>query len=82
VGSLLDPENSSLVALRRMIEVAGPTLGVEVMTLGVHDAAEIERGIAAFAAQPNGGLIVLANPVTKLMPATEGPQQYGEVAMR
>jgi putative ABC transport system substrate-binding protein len=33
-------------------------------TLGVHDTAEIERSIATFAENPNGGLIVLANPVT------------------
>jgi ABC-type uncharacterized transport system substrate-binding protein len=37
---------------------------VQTAALGVHDAAEIERVITAFAEQPNGGLIVLANPVT------------------
>jgi|SRR5262249_10869132 len=29
-----------------------------------HDTAEIERGIATFSEQPNGGLIVLADPLT------------------
>src|SRR5262245_40343623 len=28
-----------------------------------HDTAEIERGIATFSEQPNGGLIVLADPL-------------------
>jgi ABC-type uncharacterized transport system substrate-binding protein len=37
---------------------------VEVTPAGVHDAAEIEHAIAAFAAQPNGGLIVLPSPPT------------------
>jgi putative ABC transport system substrate-binding protein len=64
VATLLQPENSSLAALGRAIEAAAPALGVQATALGVHDAAEIERGIAAFAQQPNGGLIVLANPVT------------------
>src|SRR5262249_28958904 len=64
VGSVLDPENSSLVALRRVIEDAALKLGVEAIAIGVHDATELEHGISAFAEQPNGGLIVLANPVT------------------
>ena len=34
-------------------------LALETTTIGVHTAAEIERGIAAFAGQPGGGLIVL-----------------------
>src|SRR5467141_3427992 len=35
-----------------------PSLGVEVGLIGVRDADEIERGIAAFARGSNGGLIV------------------------
>jgi putative ABC transport system substrate-binding protein len=64
VGILLQPENSSLAALRQVIEAAAPTLGVQATAIGVHGTAEIERGIAAFAEQPNGGLIVLADPLT------------------
>jgi putative tryptophan/tyrosine transport system substrate-binding protein len=37
---------------------------VQVTVLAVHDANEIERRISGFAGQQNGGLIVLANPVT------------------
>ncbi len=64
VGILLQPENSSLAALRQVIEMAAPTVGVRTSVLGVHNTAEIERGIAMFADQPNGGLIVLADPLT------------------
>jgi putative ABC transport system substrate-binding protein len=64
VGIVLDPENSSLAALRHAVESAAPALGVQVTALGVHDANEIEHRISGFAEQPNGGLIVLANPVT------------------
>jgi putative ABC transport system substrate-binding protein len=63
VGILLQP-NTSLVALQRVIEASAPTLGVQTSALGIHNADEIERSIAAFAEQPNGGLIILANPVT------------------
>jgi putative ABC transport system substrate-binding protein len=63
-GILLQPENSSLAALRQVIEAAAPKLGVQAIPIGVHDTAEIERGISAFAEQANGGLIVLADPLT------------------
>ena len=38
-----------------------PSLGIEVSLIGVRDAGEIERGIAAFARGSNGGLIVTGN---------------------
>jgi putative ABC transport system substrate-binding protein len=40
------------------IQAVAPLLTVEVTPLGLRDAAEIERGIGAFARTPNGGLIV------------------------
>jgi|GraSoi_2013_60cm_1033757.scaffolds.fasta_scaffold14695_2 putative ABC transport system substrate-binding protein len=40
------------------IQSMAPSLGVEVGLIGVRDADEIERGIAAFARGSNGGLIV------------------------
>jgi putative ABC transport system substrate-binding protein len=63
-GILLQPENSSLATLRQVIEAAAPKIGVQAIAIGVHDTAEIERGISAFAGQANGGLIVLADPLT------------------
>ena len=38
-----------------------PSFGVELSPIGVRDAGEIERAIAAFARAPNGGLIVTAS---------------------
>jgi putative ABC transport system substrate-binding protein len=64
VGIVLDPDNSSLAALRKAIEAAAPKLGVQTAALGVHAAADIDDIINEFAQQPNSGLIVLANPVT------------------
>jgi putative ABC transport system substrate-binding protein len=64
VGIVLDPDNSSLAALRKAIEEAAPRLGVQTAALSVHAAADIDNAINGFAQQPNSGLIVLANPVT------------------
>ena len=46
------------------IQGVAPSLGVEISPIGVRDASDIERGIAAFARQSNGGLITLGSPVT------------------
>jgi putative tryptophan/tyrosine transport system substrate-binding protein len=40
------------------IQAVAPSLRVEVTPLGRRDADEIERGITAFAREPNGGLII------------------------
>ena len=45
------------------IQNAAPSFGVEVSPLIIHDANDIERGIAAVASKPNGGLIVPATPL-------------------
>ena len=37
---------------------------MQLTPTGVRDATEIRRAIEAFAREPNGGLIVLPNPVT------------------
>ena len=46
------------------ISSAAPSLGVEVSPINVRDAPEIERGVAAFARFPNGGLIVTGSPLS------------------
>jgi putative ABC transport system substrate-binding protein len=43
------------------IQAAAPSFGVELRAIGVREANEIERDIAAFARYPNGGLIVTAS---------------------
>jgi putative tryptophan/tyrosine transport system substrate-binding protein len=46
------------------IQSAAPGFGVETVPISVRDASEIERGIAAFAAKPDGGLIITASAYT------------------
>jgi putative ABC transport system substrate-binding protein len=47
-----------------VIQAFAPSLGLEVSTINVVDAPEIDRAVMAFAREPNGGLIVTANPST------------------
>jgi putative tryptophan/tyrosine transport system substrate-binding protein len=63
VGFILHPETSANVGLLRAAEAAAPS-GIKLIALGVHDAAEIERAIATFAAEANGGLIVAPHAIT------------------
>jgi putative ABC transport system substrate-binding protein len=46
------------------IQGAAPSFGVQVSPVGVRDAGEIERAVAAFARGSNGGLIVLTTGLT------------------
>ena len=46
------------------IQTAAPSLGLEISPVNLRDAAEIERGVVAFARSPNGGLIVTASALT------------------
>jgi putative tryptophan/tyrosine transport system substrate-binding protein len=46
------------------IQAVSSSFGVELNPIGAHDAAEIERGIKAFARGPNDGLIVTASALT------------------
>jgi ABC-type uncharacterized transport system substrate-binding protein len=46
------------------IEATGPTLGMRVAARPARNAEEFERTISAFAAEPNGGLLVLLDFVT------------------
>jgi putative ABC transport system substrate-binding protein len=43
-----------------------PSLGVELRPIGVRDAPDIERGVADFAREPDGGLIVTTSRLTTL----------------
>ena len=60
---LRDPAIASGIGQFGAIQSVAPSLGVELSPVGVRDAGEIERGIAAFARAPNGGLIVTASPL-------------------
>src|SRR6516165_3266557 len=64
VGFVMQPEIPILVRFFKSVEAMGPSLKVKLMPLDVRDADEIERRLAAFTAEGNGGLIVSPNAVT------------------
>ena len=61
---LLLPEVGANVEFVRAAEAAARNFAVAMSSAGVHDANEIRRAVASFAMQPDGGLIVLPNPIT------------------
>jgi putative tryptophan/tyrosine transport system substrate-binding protein len=66
VAVMTDLGSPPLIGMQRSIEIAAATLGVRVVTAAVHDAGEIERATESFAREANGGLIVLANPISNV----------------
>lgn len=64
VSAILNSETAIHVALLHSAESAAPGLGVTLTAANVRDTAEIEHAIDAFAAGPNGGLIVMPHPIT------------------
>jgi ABC-type uncharacterized transport system substrate-binding protein len=89
VGFILHPETPVNVGFLRAAEAAAPSLGVKIIALGVHTAAEIERAVTEFAGDSNGGLIVAPHAVTVgnrdviirlaaryRLPAVYGPRHY------
>ena len=62
----MHPETAAHKEFWRAIEeLAGP-LHIEAIAAGVHNAAEIERAIAEFAAKRDGGVIALPHAVTEV----------------
>jgi ABC-type uncharacterized transport system substrate-binding protein len=66
IGVLRDPIQPSGIGQFAAIQGAASTFGVEVIPLGVRDAAEIKGGVAGIARVPNGGLIVTTGALTTL----------------
>jgi ABC-type uncharacterized transport system substrate-binding protein len=64
VAVVLNPDQIPQTGMLRAIEAAAPSFRVQVTAAGARDATELERAIDQFAREPNGGLIVLPNPVT------------------
>jgi ABC-type uncharacterized transport system substrate-binding protein len=61
VAVLRDSANPSGTAQFGAIQAVAPSFGVEASPIGLHDTAEIERGLTAFTQQPNGGVMVMPN---------------------
>jgi len=62
VAVLFSANSAATVAFLRAAEAVAPALAVEVTGVDVHGDVEIERAIAGFASQPDGGLIVTSHP--------------------
>src|SRR5262245_44098619 len=61
---LRDVADATAIGQFGAVKGAAPSFSVEISAIGVGNAKEIERGITAFAREPNGGLIVLPVPTT------------------
>jgi putative ABC transport system substrate-binding protein len=64
VAVIFNPDNPPLLGQLHSVEAAGPTFGIQVHAQPARSAAAIERIIKAFAAEPNGGLVVLLDFLT------------------
>jgi ABC-type uncharacterized transport system substrate-binding protein len=63
-AAVLRDSSSAGVGQFAVIQAMAPSLGLEVSSINVSDARETDRAVAAFAREPNGGLIVTAGPLT------------------
>jgi putative ABC transport system substrate-binding protein len=63
-GVLRDAAITSGIGQFAVIQSVAPSVGVDMSPIGLRDAAEIERGVAALARFANGGLIVTASAAT------------------
>jgi ABC-type uncharacterized transport system substrate-binding protein len=66
VTVLLDPDNPTSPIYVRAIELAAPSFGVKVESVGARNNVELERAFNTFTGGPNHALIVLPNPVAIL----------------
>jgi len=91
VAVILHPETPVNVGFLRAAEAAAPSLGVKLITLGVHNAVEIEGAVTGFSVRSTGGLIVAPHAVTQQhrgliiqlaaqhhLPAIYGPRHFAK----
>ena len=64
VAFMMEPQTPILVGFFKSAEAVAPSLKVKLVRLDVRDADEIQRSLAAFAAEGNVGLIVSPSAVT------------------
>ena len=63
VAIIRDPTIASGAAQLAAIQAVAPSFRVELRPVAAREVAEIERAVAAFAREPNGGLIVTIGPL-------------------
>lgn len=61
-----DPANPNGIGQFAVIQYVAPSLGMEVTAVNLRDAGEMERGIAAFARFPNGGLVTASTALANV----------------
>ena len=61
VAVLRDVSNASGIGQFAAIQAAG-TAGIDLSVIAMQNTGQIEQGIAAFASEPNAGLVVTASP--------------------
>jgi putative ABC transport system substrate-binding protein len=66
VAVLIHPETAAHRSFWREAAAVAPMFGIDAVATPIHDAAEIERGVATLAAGVNGGLVVLPHTVTEV----------------
>jgi putative tryptophan/tyrosine transport system substrate-binding protein len=59
---LMEADSPPQLLYRDAAMAAGPSLGVTVAIASIREAGDYDREIDAFAREPGGGLVVLANP--------------------
>ena len=64
VAVIFNPDQIPQAGMLRAVEANAPSFQVQVTAVGARNVAEIAQAIDQFAREPNGGLIVLPNPVT------------------
>ncbi|MGA7389474.1 MAG: ABC transporter substrate-binding protein [Pseudolabrys sp.] len=60
VAVLRDPTTTGGTGQFGALRAAAPSSGMEVIPVDIHDPAEIERALAAFARKQNGGIVVVS----------------------
>src|SRR5215510_10570268 len=58
VSTIYNPDNPAGTLFARSLQSAAGLLGVEPIVTQIHGLVDIERAVAAAAAQPNGGIFV------------------------
>jgi len=66
VAVIRDPTIAAGIGFFGAIQSVAPSIGVELIPLGLSEPAEIEQAIAAFARSANSGLIVTGSPLAML----------------
>jgi len=64
IGFMIHPETPAHIRYFKSAEELTPALKIKLVALDVHDAGEIERVLTAFAAERNGGVVVVPHAVT------------------